>query len=321
MNTPQQQSEFMRTVGAAAAQAGMTDEDVITALGRAAPSARAMGMSPQETISTIAALAAGETGRNKTAMPAAVIEAMASPQNEGLKKHGITGQTPNEISEGVRKKSQGMTDQARYEMLADIYGAGAVKGVYKLMTSGAPAVVPVSEAADAAERETFKQTMEFRSAQTGAKGRGIITQTTSEAEYNAHVREIGRSEQERNAVENPIEEGFSEYAADKLFIPSTWIQNWAAEKAWAESLTDDQKKEILRQVQREHRIKRMPNPKEPDYDYSIRDLLQQRWRDMTPQQQFESSTGGNTTYHQHNYNNIYFNQTPPDARPRSNGGL
>ncbi len=350
MNTAQQQSEFIRTVGAAATISGMADEDVISALGRAAPAARAIGMSPQEAASAIAALAAGETGRNKAAMPATVIEAMASPQTEGLKKYRIAGQTPNEILENVRKKSQGMSAQSRFKMLEGIYGAGAVKGVYKMMTAGAPTVAPVSEAADRAEQESYMQTMEAKANQAEARAREIRTQIDSGAQAAAETRKIGQATIEANAVENPTEQEL----LNKLF----WLfphfgQEWAAYQKWEGSLTPEQRKDVrskmkefrkknpntgpiypFQPAEQEYWLRRM-SPEEK-YDALIRNPGAQSAPEPSPQsvpvpvpQNYGDTVrdwgtnplGAASNLVQNYYNNTYINQNPPDAQPRSNGGL
>jgi len=318
MTTAKQQSEFIRTVGAAATQSGMTDEDIITALGRAAPSARAMGWSPQETISKVAALAAGETGRNKSAMPSTVIEAMASPQNEGLKKYGITGQTPNEIIEGVRKKSQGMSAQARYKMLEDIYGAGAVKGVYKLMTVGAPTVAPVSEAADRAEQESYMQTMEARDAQAKAKSKQFITQTKTSAQYAEDVREMGRAAAAANATKNPKEQGVLDLMG--YLIPNAMAE-WAAYKKWEESLSDEQRESIQGQVKQfrgthGRNIQNFGDPATQEYWYRMI-TPQIRFKELTqPEQNQDIPGGGPITINYHYDNSMRINERIPDARSR-----
>jgi uncharacterized protein (UPF0335 family) len=221
-------------------------------------------------------------------------------------------------------------------------------------------------------------TLEARGAQTAARGRQNITQTTSEAELKSLIREIGRSEQERNAVEHPIEQGIADEVAGKVFLPSTKMQEWAAQRAWEKSLTDEQKNKALNEYKKRHGIRYMPSPSDPDYKESVNDYLDLYWQDMTAQQQYDSliqqglkpsespekvkpltfqtwndslsqdqrqdiyknypgfkdpirmewdavaspgPASGHSVYQQHYYNNTYINQSPPDAGPRSNGGL
>lgn len=167
MNTPAQQGEFMRTISAAAKQSGMTDSEMINLLGKSAPSSKAMGMSPNQTLSLLSSLAEGEIGRNKTMMPASTIDAMASPQSDALKKYHITGKTPAEVYMETQQKAMSMSPQDRYAMLQDIYG-GSAKGVSKLMLGGVAPIQPTSESLDSAEQQDYLLTAEAKRAKMEA---------------------------------------------------------------------------------------------------------------------------------------------------------
>jgi hypothetical protein len=338
MTTAAQQSEFMRTVSAGSVAAGMTDEEIISAMGRAAPSARAIGMSPQETISTISALAAGETGRNKTAMPAMVIEAMSGPNADALKKYGVAGKTPTEISENVRKKMQGLSAEDRYKMLSDIYGAGAVKGVYKMITSGAPAIVPVSEAADRAEREQYNQTLEAQAAQSAAEAEKQKQDITPSEVSQENVSKIGEQYQKNLQRRHPIRQFWREMWRTKEYEKEN-----AAYRLWLENLTPAEKESIDAEVTRRRgfagktvlrSLSLRPSVGMSKFYINFTPFLapaqvfygnEEQYYDelLTPQQrqqqviranQRQTDTDGSVNI-THN-NNTYITQTPPAARSR-----
>lgn len=203
MNTTAQQGEFMRTITAAGGKGGLTDREMIDAMGRAAPGARAMNISPQETISMVAAIASGEIGRNKTAMPATVIDALASPQAEAMKKYKIKGETPQDIYSAVRQKSQGMSANDKYKMLQDVYGDSAAKGIYTKLLGGFDAVRPVPLAVDQEEAHQYRQTMEGKQARTDAQNRLDAADTTPKEERFARGAIRAKAISEKYAREHP----------------------------------------------------------------------------------------------------------------------
>jgi hypothetical protein len=215
MNTPAQQGEFMRKITAAGGQAGLTDREMIDALGRAAPGARAMGMSPEETLSIVAAVAAGEIGRNKTAMPATVLDAMAAPNAEALKKYRIGGETPGDISSAIAKKAADLSASNRYKMLQAVYGDSAAKGVYKIMTGGVVPVSPISEAADKAEQAEYEQTIEAKLNKVDAANRRMNANTSKEEERLSRGWKRAKAMREKYTLEHPVKN----YLIDWLPLP------------------------------------------------------------------------------------------------------
>jgi hypothetical protein len=271
LNTSQQQNDMYRLIMGASGQSGLTDEEMIDLVGRASPTARGLGWTPKQTISTLSTLAAGEIGRNKTMRPATILAEYAADPQKALKE---------------------------YPALSNVRE-----------------VVPVSEAADRAENQSFMQTQEARDAQTKARARQIVSQVKTEAQYSEDVREIGVAAASANAVENPIEQGL----LDKLFyINPKAGEDWAAYKKWERSLTEEQRGYIHQRVkdyrkENGRNVANFGDPAEREFWYRV----------MTPQQKFEALTDDksspqpvqNTSIQQHYYNNTYFNQTPPGASP------
>jgi hypothetical protein len=311
-NTPTQQGDFMRMITATGGQAGMTDQEVVDTLGRSAPSSRAMGMAPEQTLAMIAALSAGEIGRNKTAMPATTIEAMANPNAEAIKKLGIAGASPNEIFTAVQQRSAGMSAQDKYKMLQSVYGDTGAKGVFKLMP-GVAAITPVSPAADAAERAAYEQTPEGQQARTDAGNRIIDQDITSEERVMEQIRSIGKTNQARRRRRFPYQQRYSEMTTLK---GGNALLEYAAFDLWKESLSPQQRAAYHKQFS----------------EYSVQassfggiaegpSSEEQAWGKMSPAQRLaelrsvnvsQNAAGGVSIT---NNNNTIFNQTPPGASP------
>jgi hypothetical protein len=333
-NTAQQQKDMYLLIMGASEQSGLTDNEMIDLLGRSSPAARKAGWTPQQTVSILSTLASGEIGRNKTMRPAQILEEYAEDPQKALGK---------------------------YPALSNIRQ-----------------VIPVSAAADRAEEVDFQKTLEGRKNQVDAVNRKKATQVKSDAEYESLIREIGRGEQTNDALESPVEQGVMRYLADKLFIPPTHLEEFSAQRAWKKSLTGEEKRNYLKEYQKKHNIKYMPNPNEADYQQSESDYLTLYWDEMAPQKQYESlvqheigkqKTGGLTKqswidslspeqkqgiigegnarglqgkealdrewygvaapvspqpsqiYNIHHHNDMHIHENPPDAGPRSGGGL
>jgi len=298
LNTPQQQSEFMRTITAAGGQAGLTDREMIDALGRAAPSARAMEMSPQETISIVSAIASGEIGRAKTAMPATVIDALASPQAEALKKARITGKTPQEIFAAVRQKTAAMSAADRYKFLQSVYGDSAAKGIYKLMTGGVAPVEPVTPAAVAAEERQYRETTEAKEAAFAAQGREAEGRTTPNEEVMSRAARRAKELSDKYKIEHPVKDYFIQWLPLPIMFKNV-LEAGPYLKEHPEQAPQSAPKPSPQSA---------PIPVPLNYGDTMVE-----WG--------TNPFGAASQLVQNYYNNTYINQTPPDAQPRSNGGL
>ena len=136
MVTPEQQGAFRRQIAAGAAASGLTDEELINALGRGMPTIKAMGWTPEESVSTIATLAAGEAGRKKASLPATTLQGLLVPQLTNVAKYGISeeiAQDPRQLLAALQERRGTMDQQAFTRMLTQIYGTEAAAGVSKLL--------------------------------------------------------------------------------------------------------------------------------------------------------------------------------------------
>jgi hypothetical protein len=361
INTASGQSAFMRQVSAGSGASGLTDEDIINALGRGAPTIRAMGWSPERALSSVLLLAQGETGRNKASLPATTLEALSSPNIENAKKLGFSGDALSDFNllyQEVSKKTQSMPQDKSVDMIRGIYGEGAAKGVYKLAKNN-PAVFnallqtaagPAGAAADRAEQESYMQTMEAQANQSAARARQIKTQIDSGAQKAAEVRKQGQASIEASAVKHPVRQD----VLDKLFwlFPSI-EKEIGAYKEWEGTLTPEQRKDIQQRIEKIH--KELPSG---SY-YPFQPAEQEFWFRMSPEERYDSliknpgtlpapayerssqsapvpvsrnygdtvenwgtnPLGAASQLVQNYYNNTYINQNPPDAQPRCGGGL
>jgi hypothetical protein len=322
MTTSAQQYDYLRRISSGAEVSGMTDEEFIASLGKAAPSARALGMSSSQTIDIVASLSAGEIGRSKSTMPAMVIDAMAAPQAKALKEYGITGSTSQEIFEDVKAKSQGMSAESRYQMLSDIYGAGSVKGISKLMTKGAPAIIPISEAEDRAEAQNFKDTMEGQQNRTDNQLDLLNLDITTVEEAEEQISIIGEKARGRARRKRP----YSQWVREFLITGDEAEKADAAKELWLESLSRKDRLKYAAALKKKLQ-------QEGEYVYSDPQLYESgapmAWEKMTPQERLSSlhdvgiaiRGGGNGGLIINNHNNMYINQQPPDAQEFSSGGL
>jgi len=156
MVTPEQQGRFRRQIAAGAQQVGLTDADIISALGRGMPTIKAMGWTPEQAVETIAVLAARETGRKKMSLPATTLQGLIAPQPSGIEESLVAeaeakgkvtakaeaqikaraeelAQDPQQLLAYLTQKQQKMDQKAFTRLLVNIYGTEAAAGVSKLL--------------------------------------------------------------------------------------------------------------------------------------------------------------------------------------------
>ena len=269
MKTPDQQGTFRRQVGAVAKGAGLTIEDMVDVLGRATPTATAMGWQPDEMLNYIGILAAGTVGRQKMALPTATLQALVNPQAAGLKDYRINAhqaENPAKLLQLISAKQQTMNPQAFGRMLNDIYGAEGGAGVYKLlnsaggdMTSIKNAATPQAAAAEMVEEQTSRQTKERQQALTDAVKTELWTKSDP-LFYKKEIRQIGAEERDTLDIEHPYIHKLREnlnpaYAfgiipgviANKLRSEGT-LKEDAAFVKWYSGLSEEEKQNILNQA-------------------------------------------------------------------------
>jgi hypothetical protein len=252
MVTPEEQGEFRRMIAAGAQQVGLTDEDVIEALGRGMPTIKAMGWSPQQAIETITTIAAGEVGRKKKSLPATTLQALMQPQLTKIEEYGISEEAakdPKLLLEQLQKKRADMDQKAFTRMLVDIYGGESAAGVSKLLTAPRHGIGEVlrqaaSEAgaeAERAEEEGRRGTLEARDAAGKARERQIELELTIEEQYMEDVRGIGWKRQKRLRINEPIRQEYREFFQYKVEE-----KEYAAYRDWVDRLTDEELAEVRR---------------------------------------------------------------------------
>jgi hypothetical protein len=252
MNKPKQQGEFRRMISAASQGSGMTDEEIIESLSRGMPTIKAMGWTPQKSLETVATIAAGEVGRKKTMLPAAVLQALMTPQLTDIKKMGIpekVTEDPQQLLAYLAAKREQVSRKDFLGMLVKLYGGEAAPGVLKLF--GGPsgdisealkqAAGPEGIKTEQEEESSRKETLESLDAATKAKKDEISQDLTKPEKYMEKVRELGAEQQKKLSFRQPTRQWFRE-----LFtVGNEKEKEYAAFQIWYENLSPDEKEKFL----------------------------------------------------------------------------
>ena len=261
MTTPDKQGEFRRMIAAGAQKVGLTDADVIDALGRGMPTIKAMGWSPQQAIETVTTIAAGEVGRKKKSLPATTFQALMAPQLAKIEEYGISEEAakdPKLLLEQLQEKRADMDQKVFTRMLVDIYGTESAAGVSKLLTAPRRGISetlrraarPEGIEAERKEEEDRKGTLEARDAKAKARGRLIALELTEAEQYMEDVRDIGKKRQARLRIDEPKRQLYRE----TITIGEAAEQEYAAYRDWADRLTDEERAEVHRKYSEQGRI-------------------------------------------------------------------
>jgi len=313
MTTAEQQGVFRRQIGAVSKVTGLTDEEIIDSLGRAAPTAKIMGWQPAEILNYIGTIAAGEIGRKKQTLPATTIEAIINPQLTNLKDYKITPQqaeNPAQLLALLAVKQRTMDEKSFGRMLMDIYGREAAAGVTKLLKSPGGelteaikwAATPQAVSAEMAEEATSRETKERLAAKTQMARAKIYEKGGNDYFYRRQIRDIGAEKQEELRIQHPYLQWLFEninmaYAFG--IIPGEMVRRFKSEGTkkedaafvqWFSGLTDEEKQEIL-------------SKKEAPIGDMLPDALRLKryYRNMPPEQQYQDLTRqGDTHVHYHN---------------------
>ncbi len=281
MDTPEKQGELRRMISEGAAGAGLTDAEMIGALSRGMSTIRAMEWTPQEAVSKVARLAQGEAGRKKMSLPATTLQGLMAPQAAGAAEFGISeevAQDPQRLYEELQRRRTTTSSKQYLRMLTKIYGTEAAAGVYKLTTPGGPdiksqldrAAGPEGAAAEAAEEEKRRGTMEARDARAKAIAREISLDLTEAEKYMEDVREIGFAEKKRLKIREPLRQRVREF----FRIGEELEKEDAAYMLWRRNLSPEQIEEIQQDYTEGHK------------GFAI----DARWQGMTPKEKYESLT-------------------------------
>ncbi len=255
MTTPEQQGAFRRQIAAGAAASGLTDAELIEALGRGMPTVKAMGWTPAQAVETVATLAAGEVGRQKTGLPATTLQALLAPQTSNIAKYGISeeiAQDPQQLLMQLQLMREKMDQQAFTKMLTDIYGTTAAAGVSKLLTAPRKGISKTLEQAAGAEGAKLEQEEERRSRETqerrDARAKAAAMEEDLDVkiteQYEEDIREIGEAKRRTFRRRRPIRQWIREHYIPKWPVPEEQQKEEAAFRAWYENLTSEEKKAI-----------------------------------------------------------------------------
>jgi len=285
MATPEQQGVFRRQIAAGAATSGLTDAELITALGRGMPTIKAMGWTPTQAAETIAVLAAGETGRKKASLPATTLQGLLAPQLANIEKLGISeeiGRDPQKLLAHLAVMRGRMDPKAFSQMLTQIYGTEAAAGVYKLVGAprggirGALAQAAGAEGlkAETEEERTSRETLQRITAGGEAAALEESLNRTREHQYRREIRRIG-AEKQRALAE--YEEPVWQYAREVLTIGKEKEKEQAAIRAWVEQLSPEERVALLGEYR---------EPLMSEYD-----ALRAAWKAKTYEEQYEALVG------------------------------
>ncbi len=310
MTTPQKQGDLRRMIAAGAASSGLTDAELIGALGRGLPTIKAMGWTPSKAIESIGVLAFGEAGRRKMSLPASTIQALGAPQVANAEKFGIAeavATDPQKLFGHLQKLSRTTPQKDFYRMLTQLYSLEGAAGAYKLMTiprgpiRGAltGAVGQAGIEAELQEELSRMQTRETVEARTEAYEMHRMLDVSGPEFYSSQVRKIGKSAMDVWGRKRPVREGMRRFFAGL----NEAEKEDAAFRLWKQGLSDEQKREITQSVG--VNIGTLAGPAGIDsYPYI------EKWRGMSPQQRHGALTDvsrPSSVVNNHYHNEIIYN--------------
>ncbi len=291
MMTPEQQGAFRRQIAAGASASGLTDAELIAALGRGMPTIKAMGWTPEQAVGIVATLAMGETGRKRASLPATTLQGLLVPQLSNVEKLGISAeiaQDPQKLLAQLTTMQGTMDQKAFTQMLTQIYGAEAAAGVFKLITTPRRGITTAltqaagaaGAAAEVAEEAASRGTLERRDAAAKAAARAVELELSIAESYMEDVREIGMAKQKRLGITEPGRQAVREF----FTIGAAAEAEEAAFRGWYDSLTFEEKRQILSEY---------PSPTvEPRGGLTQMERFANIWRKMPPGQKYEELVGG-----------------------------
>jgi len=250
IRAPQAQGEFRRMIAEASGASGIEDADLIETLGRGMPTIRAMGWTPTEAIGKVSALAAGEVGRQKTAVPMAVLQAIYAPSVTKPEAFGLTGEQvedPKLLLDEMRRRRATMQEKEFLALLREIYGREQSAGVYKLLSTdlgpmdrllqeAAGAAGAKREAEEEAQRGTNIQTL---GAQVSAAADRLAESVTDDEKRMAMVRELGEAYRKKLVIREPIRQ----FARDVSQFEAR-EQEYGAFRQWWDALNEAERTQI-----------------------------------------------------------------------------
>jgi hypothetical protein len=246
MTTPGSQGEFRRTIAAGAQKSGLTDADLIGALGRGMPTVKAMGWTPEEAVTKIAKLASGEVGRKRMSLPGTTLDALMAPQvQNAVDKYAIAEDTvadPRALLAELTKRRQQMDPQAYTRMLVGIYGKEGAAGVHKLISQPRPdiskalaeAAGPEGLAAEQLEEQQSRETLLRLAAKSEATQVQDALKVKRNEQFEKEVRDIGEQYKKKVLrIRRPWRQEMSEWLnleqkENELAAYAKWVDSLSA---------------------------------------------------------------------------------------------
>jgi len=249
MVTPQEQGAFSRMVTETAHISGLTEEDLVNSMRMSMPTIKAMGWTPEETLTAVATLAQSKKPRH---IPTTLQALMGGEIPKELQKQipKEFGGKPREEFAYLKTLQKKMPEQAYLDLLTKRFGAEAATGVLELVTGpprGLPEAIteaagPKGAAIEAHQEKARQETMEATVAKTEASGRyRRLENIREEKEMGTRVRELGQVEQEIASDKNKYLQSYK----DLLVIGTETEKEAAAFSRWVETLTPEEKTAIF----------------------------------------------------------------------------
>lgn len=193
----------------------------------------------------------------------------------------------------VKDRRAAMTREQSNRFLREIYGeqgglavGGLLEGRKDLARKIQWGKTAEGLAADRAEEERFKSTLEFRDAVTKAADRGIQQDVTDEEKTMEDVRDLGLEAQKKLRIRQPWRQEIRERLSGKARE-----QEEAARRYWIDYLTEHLTEEQKRNLRLEYKLDedRPPLGSLPE-TIPLQSILAWKWKKFTPQQRWQSLT-------------------------------
>jgi hypothetical protein len=291
MLTPQKQGAFSRMVTEASQTAGLTEEQLVEALGKGMPAIKAMGWTPEQAIIETATIAlTQQTPRTRATMPGMIYEAIMRPQvpKEFEKKiPKEIQQDPAKLSKWIKQQQATMPQKDYLNLLTGVYGADAGLGFYSWITAretGLGRIVPEAAGPVGAAREATadrlrQETSEAITARAKAATEiSQIKRQTSEREMRTEIRDRGIKTEERLMDERPIRRQLEKL----LTVEKAEEIQQAAAIEWWDNLTPEEKEKFEAEYRQRYPLQKIKLKKYGTAYW--------KWRQMTTKQRYEALT-------------------------------
>jgi len=301
INRPEEQAKFGRMVTAAGGAAGMTHEETVQVMQRSMSKLQMMGWSPQKSLEMLMTIAAGETGRQKTVLPTATVEALEMTQitDEQKRQYKISkagAENSRALFEELAAKQGAMPKEAFNKMLIDIYGNQAAIGISKLMREGIEAqhraveegIGPSGIKKEVEGLPAKKEALEGMTAITEGTIKEILQPFKKQQAIENEIRRIGQAEMERRRIEEPLEQKWQE--VQDLGQMEKRKEN-AAREYWLRKMSPQERKETEDYLQTYKR----PIENRGFYYQEFYTTEKDFWYQMTPEEKYQALTGEGPT--------------------------